>query len=576
MSNYKLMSYNTSWVLDCSSNQFNGALSESAAIMAKMRHLWYNDDKVNSVIDSLNETDKQTTKKMTPTERAYYAMYSDPEYKANLDTYRMTFAEKATGYIRDVGLKDNYDFIALIEQSMHVPKEDLANYDQIMVRNFNLENENENYGYLKRITELGKHPNFSKYTIIKDNVINAGIGAGEGIAIMYKTSLVNTPFTWSFKENPAIQNAKLDVLQKIPPFIFTQDFPEKPYKKDIERRFAELQNKLSKSTAPVQFYSDDLGPYICYDDPKSENRKLIYSKGNGVPDEGRPIIMTGGIADANNTTINLFVAAHGANILNLWTYDVENKKPLQSVKTFINPNEKDQNKKTANEKKLKDLFAKLSKAITDFIQNGLQNVNIQPSVNKVNLFLGGDFNDAWGFILTGLMENGITLTINGKQLTVNFNYPKLKERGTYGNGAGYDLLSCCANKDSIRVPVCESELLGPITPTNPKDKLNMAKRMSIYGDDFYKESQFGYNGDYALFGSTNDTTEYDLRVDNHPLQQIEKTKGDYVIASDHLPVTSMPTTVATKGGKHKRTKRRRNRRTARKLRNKRHYYSRRR
>ncbi len=517
MSNYKLMSYNTSWVLDCSSNQFNGALSESAAIMAKMKYM--------------------------KNYESYEDMYKNPNYRNELDEFRFSLANKATNYIKTVGINGAFDgingafdFIALIEQSMHVPKSDHANYDDVITNKFYIGENTENFGFSKRLKDLGLSGS-STFTVVYDNVINWAFKAAEGIAIVYKTSLVSSAFKWNFAENPALRNDK----------------------------------KLAKNFENVNFYSDDLGPYICYDDPKSANKNLIYSKVNGVADEGRPIILTGGILSENDkNTLNLFVAAHGANILNLFVYDPsEEKLQTKSVKK-LEPDT------------LTNLFQKLGSAITSFIQNGLDataKVKIIPDIEKVNLFLGGDFNDAWGFILTGLMANGITLKINEKPFTVKFNYPKLKQRGTFGNGAGYDLLSCCANADSIKTPnTAVKNLLGPIVGNSEEDYITMAERMESYGDDFIKHENFGCNGDYALFGSTNDTTTYDLRVDNHPLQQIEKTKGDYVIASDHLPVISMPTTVATntKGGKHKRTKRRRNRRTARKLRNKRHYYSRRR
>ncbi len=77
MSNYKLMSYNTSWVLDCSSNQFNGALSESAAIMAKMKYI-KNYDSYENMYKNPNYTNSN------------YKNELDENYRNELDEFRFS------------------------------------------------------------------------------------------------------------------------------------------------------------------------------------------------------------------------------------------------------------------------------------------------------------------------------------------------------------------------------------------------------------------------------------------------------------------------------------------------------
>ncbi len=562
-SNYKLMSYNTSWVLDCSSNQFNPGLSESAAIMAKMKYM---EEGKTLPIENFND------------------MYGT--YEKRLDAFRMKLSERATNYINKIGLNEDYDFIALIEQMMHLPKDDDANYDEIMVRNFDLNtnndaNANQKYGYLKRMEELKSQnqTKYDKYTIVKDNVINAAIGAAEGIAIMYKSSLVTKPFKWNLKNNPALRNATLEKLNKIPDLIFTSDFPRNKYYKGIEKdesdtlekRFENLKIKVDSKI--VDFYSDDLGPYICYENKDANPPVLKYFKSTGAADEGRPIIMAGGM---NGTTMNLFVAAHGANILNLYTFDRDVDGNIITETKDGKETNKLKSVKDFSEEEKTNLFDKLGTSITQFIQNGIDQMNDKDSalsnVDRIDLFLGGDFNDALGFILTGLIENGITLNLpnNKNSLIVKFNYPDLKTRGTFGNGAGYDVLSCCANADSIDPPIELSDnrlLLGPITSSNFKEKNAMVARIDEYQTNkmeykkqFFNPEKFGYNGDYALFGSTSDNTSYSLKVDKNLEQDyVEGSKS--VIASDHLPVISGVKKVSTGGGRfrYKHTKRHRRR-----------------
>jgi hypothetical protein len=582
------MSYNTSWVLDCSRNQFNAGLSESAAIIHKMAHI----------------TGKTNIEEL----------FNDPNYADNLDTFRLALADKATEYIK-AKITDNYDFLALIEQSMHLPKDDHANYDEIsdggnkqkyMTNKFDLDNENENYGFLRRMKKLEldrTNPAGQNYTVAYDNCINRPFNAGEGIAILYKKTLVDNPLTWDQSVNPNSSGE----FNKIPDL----NDPTKINKIPI------TNGKFNKS-GPINFYSDDLGPIIC----KDATGNVIYVKANGVSDEGRPIILTGGLT--NDGTLNLFMAAHGPNILNLFentegfktliaeekkliaeekklsdeekklsdeentlskeenTADENRKKEITARKQEINTEKQPHSIKNFAEDKLTGLFQQSGAAISGFVQKAIDactNNDIMSSVTKCQLFIGGDFNDAWGHILTGIVNNGIPVKINDKPMTITFNYPELKldKRGKFGKSknVGYDLMSCCANADSVIDPN-EQFPLGPIIPptgttdadttTNTK---KLIERLGKYPNEFYKPEKFGYNGDYALFGTsdTSDKSEYELKLDNNDAQKYTATDKT-VIASDHLPVISnIKTNAGSYGGKRRYktlVMRKKNRRTRRK------------
>lgn len=558
---YKLMSYNTSWVLDCHENQIdtNNSLSESAAIIAKMTYIKH--------YDKNDEFFKDKQK-----------------YKDKLNPFRMSLADKATEYVK-TKVVENYDFIALIEQAMHVPNNDHANYDDIMTNKFDLDavtkNNNENgykkesnidYGFLLRMKKLGidiTNKNDKRvYNVAYDNGLNAAFNAGEGIAILYKKSLVDRELTWNQKGHPGWNFIKKNAG-------YDENKNKKLYPYITHDQISLIDAKIANSI--VNFYSDDLGPKICYDDPNADNPTLVYTKSNDKSDEGRPIIMTGGVTD-NDKTLNLFVAAHGANIMNLY----KDKKPIKDLP------DKD------------PLFLKLSNAITSFIQNGLDAIKSQlESVTKVNIFLGGDFNDANGYILRGLLENGITLTCGTlRNKKVEFHYPELKAN-TDPNTNYESILSCCANSDSSKATTTDTgSTLGPIirpkklsdtekdeihtkiqdfntqisqlnSDVNDENKTKIEKlnadiktqknnltahedflrRIRNYGDEFYDPDNFKYNGDYALFGTTDESSyvEYSLNLDKNEAQKYTET-GRTVYASDHLPVISMVINKKT-GGK---------------------------
>jgi hypothetical protein len=505
---YKLMSYNTSWVLDCHENQIddNNFLSESAAIIAKM---------------------KVINKKVT-----YAELLNDRNYKDDLNEFRMALADKATDYVKSK-VDDKYDFIALIEQSMHVPENDHANYDPIMKNIFDLETatadnntkttqkkkvitynekkQNEEYGFLRRMKqlEIDKDNGNDTYNVAYDNGLNGANRAGEGIAILYNKSLVEKKLEWDQKENPA--------------WKFIKKNAGTLYKDIKDEEITQVNNNLANKP-PVNFCSDDLGPTICYENPNAESPKLVYSRKNGTSDEGRPIIITGGVVAKK--ILNLFIAAHGANIMNLCVYNVDEGKTQTNLVSKL------ENKDS--------LFAKLSGAITNFIKSAIESVSNQEiltEVEKVNIFLGGDFNDAKGFILRGLLENGIPLKVGNFDGTVNFNYAKFKSKNSNNKENYPSIFSCCANCDSV-IGGQDVGTLGPIIPSDSDDTEKLITRLGKYPPDFILQQNFANNGDYALFGSSYDKTEYDLILEQDDNSHAYVVGDKSVMASDHVPVIS--------------------------------------
>jgi len=535
---YKLMSYNTSWVNDCSNNQLHGFLSESASIVAKANYMYNND---NSFINDLTNN--------------------------SLANFRMILADKSTDYIASK-MTEGYDFIALIEQLIHVPTGTHANYDSFTFvdekrTQKGLQQDignNIDFGILRRmnmlksqgLTDVSVVPTTdqtiavesTKYGIVYDHIVHTIEGFGEGIGIIFKQGLIDTPLSWKKNSQPIYQ-------------VLAQTG-------GVNENIGNLK---------VRYYSDDLGKFVA---PKANINDPILSKqkANSVADLARPIIMTAGI---KGNTLNIFVAFHGPNILNLWYWgtkkkiiEVDTRKQLKDLltdSTFSN--------------QITDIFNFIAKGISDFINEGLA-ITLEPEtsvgdtqnsllskVNKVNVFLGGDANDPNGTMLNSLLKNGLSIKVKGqnKPFPVKFTYPiTLNEK----------LLTCCANADSVKNSN-KTYTLGNV------DKATL-DRLKGYPDNFFQPVEFAYYGDYALFGSNVTHPIYSMQKDNNPLQQytiedtIEDTIGakeKTVIASDHLPVISTVNLTAipeesedleNSGGGGRRKTVRRNKRTNKRMR----------
>lgn len=493
---YKLVSYNTSWVNDCNNNQLHPNLSESASIVAKAKAM----GKIEKKKDETGVFVDVFVEKEGP----------------SLDGLRMALADTATAYIKSkMMLNGGADFIALIEQTVHVPPDSHANYDAFgKAKNGGNppsnkqdlgEDQNKEFGILRRIDKLKLHDSSTEdinregYNVVYDMVVNHTMKqyAGEGIGIAFHGRLMDTILTWNQLEHPVVQ--------------------------ELNKKFP---NVIARTNRNVHYYSDDLGKVVCFD----ETGKQVYYKGSEkAADLGRPIIMSAGIK--NGTTLNVLVAAHGPNIFNL-KFDTEDGQ--KQIKEVLN----DENFKT----QVDELFETVGNSIGRFINAGLASVTDKSAltnVEHVNVFFGGDMNDPRGQLLEAMVAKGLAIKVGVKDFKVQFNY-NLGERIIPKNGDvsqyGYEnLLSCCANADSIKENTestksrnLTTEALGSIEP----------KRIDGYPVDFFKPENFGYNGDYALFGSSDPNSPvYELKLDNVPQQEYEEN-ATKVIASDHLPVVS--------------------------------------
>lgn len=556
---YKLMSYNTSWVNDCNNNQLHNFLSESASIVAKAQY-----------IDNMDQINFSSI--------------------APLNNFRMSLADKSTEYIAEK-IKLEYDFIALIEQIIHVPNDNHANYDSFDLvkakRVNNLQNieDNKKFGILRRINLLNTEKNILAdvssvddatnntsvtYGIVYDHIVHTAEGFGEGIGIIFKQSLIDTPLKWQKNSQPIVK--KLLAAQNA--------------------------QETSISSRLVRYYSDDLGQFVA---PTTITGNPILSKlkGKAQADLARPIIMTAGIKD---NTLNIFVAFHGPNILNLWYWGKTNGEEIKE-------HERKQLKVLLNDSNfantITEIFNFIAQGISDFINEGLRSIEKQYlyNVTKVNVFLGCDANDPKGTLLNSLLTNGLSINVNSntsqhtaitsfdnpastvatsveipsmglppvvntsstvittqsdntsassnKTFPVTFNYTiNIKEPNP-------DLLTCCANADSVLVTNNSINTLGNVDT-------DTLKRLECYPKDFYKPENFAYYGDYALFGSSgssglsNNTIEatnipptYVMKKDNDISQQYT-ANSKTVIASDHLPVISEVLVVpAFLGGRRK-------------------------
>jgi hypothetical protein len=520
---YTLVSYNTSWVNDCNDNQLHPGLSESASIVAKANEMGkiVNVNGVKTFID---------------------------EEKPNLNGLRMALADTATTYINSKMAK-GADFIALIEQMIHVPKGSHANYDAFGNAKIGKEppnkqdigDNNNNFGILRRINTLGLNDASVDglkpgYNVVYDMIENYTLptGGGEGIGIAFKYDLMDTILEWNKTDQPVVQ--KLNNGSIIP-----------------------TQNVITYA-APVHYYSDDLGQVLCFDE---NGKQIYYNAGGKAADLGRPIIMTAGVKGTD--TLNILVAAHGPNIYNL-KFDTidENGNPVQKQIKDVLYRVKDAKSNITSKDyttEVNTLFETVRKSISRFITTGLNSVvnkGALSSVTTVNVFFGGDMNDPRGQLLESILINGFEIQIGDKPYSVKFNYTlgNRKVASTIDESQyGYEqLLSCCANTDSVKSTndtKSRKPTLGAVGPIKPE-------RIDNYPVDFHKPENFGYNGDYALFGSTLESSST-LSIDNAS-QQIYEENGVNVIASDHLPVVSIATVNETQpqitGGKRRTAKKR--------------------
>jgi len=542
-----LISYNTSYVTDCHSSQFNNFMSESSSILKKAIEV-YNANHPNEKINLNYESESDEKLKSDIAN-----LKSDKDIGDNLDVLRRNMAKASTTFLKTFVENKQPEFIALIEQSIHVGSDNHAYYDAFMGNKFDLSSftppiSNQDYGILKRKSELNfddldqGEKTGSNYFIVYDNVVNKSAKNAEGISIAFHKDLFDVQMKWDPSKHPS----RKELLE------------------DADSA-STLNNKQ------VSYFSADLGPIVCYVDPNAKNKVIRYATGRDdtsktpIIDAGRPIIMTGGISTTDNI-LKVLVAIHGPNIPNLFPVkdNVRGDKPLKLLL--------DDDNERAN---AFNMFSQVRKSIGDFIQNGLNELsedvkNKIKENTKVEIYLGGDLNDPRGIILESFIKDGIELTLPtvNKKVTVSFNRYKLRpdpiniKNASVSQFRYKNLKTCCANADSIT----EEAKRDATAVANGQFDIAHLFKLRKYPAEFHKPENFGYNGDYALYGCSESKDGFEKMETGLEERNASELIWKGIYASDHLPIIS--SSGFNLGGKKSRRRNKKNRKSVRKYRNK--------
>lgn len=598
----KFVSYNTSYVNDAHYTQVlgNAFMSESAAVVRKAMKLSGNESHYLNRIGSFEElNDFFKTEDKFPNLKNIKE-YNDKivklideditvedidnlnvELLEQLGSLRMCMADAATNYIKTV-LEGTPDCVALIEQMIHVPKGHQAFYGGTHMKSDlsnNFDNSTTNkgknkgaigknhfFGILRRINILKilgvnicdidfdkRNLNVSDYYIVYDNIVNISTvnfspAPAEGIALIVKKTVCPELFEWNVEKLPLKSKLNKD-----------------------NNPFANY-----KFTGNVHYYSDDFGNVVSsyktlYAGTKQNfigrNLFRFRTSTRGTPDLGRPIILTAGINGAN---LNIFVALHNANLFNLAYlgddfYDSNsNFKDLLTTSgdvngKYVTGQDVDYNGQVSTKaRKLgdiakehpdhSDLVALYSSVIDNigvFITNALSLTNSDNTKpRKINLYLGGDFNDPKGGIFKLLTQDNLPIKIKiyGKVQSI---YIQSKYDDT--------LLSCCANLDSqnpLYQKGFDKALTGDLKTAFDRVVKDDPEKNYEYPPEFIDNKNFGYFGDYAFIGSQTNPPipSYQVKLDNDSSAFVNFGINS-AMASDHLPVYA---TVVTKGGRRRR------------------------
>jgi hypothetical protein len=272
-----------------------------------------------------------------------------------------------------------------------------------------------------------------------------------------------------------------------------------------------------------------------------------------------------------------------------------------------------------NDETSKQLKNKIYTAVVDgivnFIDAGLKCVILpdESKVKDINLFLGGDFNDADGEILKRLLgikssdssvESATTVTSNtsGNTQQVAPNGLQIFEKNVVINCSNYNdkLYSCCANRDSQKyrkdgksaeeyteeqqlnekdvnkttapLDVAFKRIIGKVSSESEErveEQTNPLDNIYPYIKDFYKADSFGYYGDYVLYGTSlthrdkSSSPGFNIEVDNskqdyfvYNADNLNSENEQSVMASDHLPVRATVSVSMVGGGRRRRYSRR--------------------
>jgi hypothetical protein len=658
---YNLFAYNTSFANDAHWSQLHFGLSESAAIVAKAIDIYtlYN----NSQPTDFNALDTffkgEQFKKIDQNNQIDPI---DDDMPKKLGYIRMQFADKATEYL-NTQMTDSTNpasFIALVEQMIHVPETNASYYGGFTSKsNLNSEfpieykktpnpnespletvqhpsngDQNEKYGILRRIKKM------NLIDIDNSSEAQAALEADDNKThvVVYDNCVnVDAPF------------AAEGIAMAIDKRIFGKNgFNIVKWARNVQPIRKLLGETANIDGQELSYFLHDLGVLLqscektVTDKNSLSNSDFLFIKENGVFDYGRPIIVS---ASHNDTTLNIFVALHNPNIMNLVYVDINSsltralKQPAENltdsteeqvtdatklVNEEVKQNALDNAFRTkindiknrfgkdlydliargslfdpGNRKKiftddlmkeyikkykvsviedkeiLSAVFKRLNKCIGDVITQAFASVtNLPASITEARLFLGGDFNDPRGDALADLKKNGITFSLP--------NLPNIN-KFTFGDETDPEkILTCCANRESqlwrrklefkdTSDPELEkiqqiqnkhlTETVGSLETAFDRILVNGEK----YPDGFSKSENFGYNGDYVLFGSSNAPPQSTMSIKSPDAQLLTFTKDGKickVMASDHLPVYTSVTITATAtekktvGGRRRRYSRR--------------------
>jgi hypothetical protein len=539
-----LAAYNTSYVNDCHESQFNPFMSESSSILAKAIMI-YNSKHPDEKI-TLNYTGNEDAK----LENDYNLLKSDDELGEYLKILRNKMSDANTSYLNKLIAKE-IDFIALTEQIAHVGKDHHANYDSFLNNKLDLGADNNNYGILRRLEQMDnvedidnpKNDGTKQYACVYDTIVNCqgtmpdkppGLSSvAEGISIIYKKSIFGeNPIlaVWKRKSSGSVQ--KLKSLNEV-------EF-----------------NKIND--IDVHYYSDDSGLSICYTDG-DVSKPLKFQTNRGTADGGRPIIMTAGVNSQTESLI-ILVAIHGPNIPNLFEFGADTKDAKIQLKNKFGDS-------------VNALFNQVTESISKFIDNGIesaQNKDKLINIKKVEVYLGGDFNDSRGLILFSLIEHGLKLnfTLGNFKPSVPVRFSGYKDLDKPDNinspdnpikqtqGRYKSLYSCCANGDSLNEKTrLDGDKLnkqgnGVFDKKHLHDFSQFSENMKNL--KFIEPDNYGYNGDYALYGTTDTNFEKEqyMVIDTDESLKV----NNLVYSSDHLPVISSfeSTPFSSSGGRRRR------------------------
>lgn len=603
---FKLVAYNTSFANDAHWSQLHPFLSESAAIVAKAIKIYKSDPANNTDpenFDSLVTYFKNKNSDIKKPEEL-----NDDDMSEQLGYVRMQLADSATNFL-STKLSENVSFVALIEQMIHVPSENAAYYDNGVGKKSDLTNPesktkttlNENYGILRRINKLGVDDidnvstggDSKTHAIVYDNVVNIDNNTAEGIAIIVdKTKYLSdkfTPLKWQRSQlNVRQQLVKLNKLMSNEDkeiHFFSDDLGLLIQPNDISNptnvKFLKMNGTFDYGRPIIltaSFSSDTLNIFVALHNPnifnlvycENELMKLIKISNDDILEQIINIKNKDttknneAITELNSLKSNILKIVGDENELDVFNSNLlqillqkyrGDLFSTQIVKEFCNKNKISN---ITDDGLLKTIYTTLNSGIVNFINSSIKastNFGNIPQNCKCNVFLGGDFNDPRGLALRDIIMNGFKLNIEGLSLN-NEGQIKFFIDGISSNDATNfeefrkNLSSCCANRDSQKYPQPATDTLGSLEDAFYRvlGKPNNGKENKAYPIDFDISDKFGYNGDYALFGTNYLSSETKFSISLQESNYKYSEPEGKVMASDHMPVyaeVSIPMSTGT-------------------------------